>query len=84
MSPYEIGILLYYYSMDEMFNNLFLSDMNSVVSENVHQKFLKHGLIKNTPVGSSRPYVGNHEALRVYMEALGKVPLPATKLFSDV
>jgi hypothetical protein len=66
-TPLEREILTHYYVRPGEFPR------SSEFIEDLHRKFFKAGLLE---VNNDGDYVGNREALEVYMEALDAVPLP--------
>lgn len=77
MTPFEIEMLLYYYYSAE--DNC--PKRNSPIFKDTINRFVNLGLILASP--TQHPccytYTGNREALKVYAEALGAVPLPVRK-----
>lgn len=74
MTPFEIEILLYYYYSAE--DNC--PKKNAPIFKSTIDRFVNLGLILAVPNQHpmSYTYSANREALQVYVDALGAVPLP--------
>lgn len=74
MTPLQIEILLHYWSRIDDVPNLDAPAVREAIDQ-----FLVHGILEDVPEEPGRPYRKyrcNRAAMRVYVEALGAVPLP--------
>lgn len=72
LSPYELEILIHYYSKVGEFPN-----QDNEAFQAAIRRFVNAGLIKiNGPTSS---YRGNHEALQVFFDKVLSTPLPANR-----